>query len=143
MTTHIPSSLKSNGTFSALSLLLVATLIVFGALICIAGQRSLEMPDVGGYSAPALFNQANADARSGNTALAIVGYERAKLLAPSDENVRANLNWTRTHAGLPLVSQNWWDRAVSWASPSTMAWLGALGVILMGTAWVLARPHAS
>lgn len=39
------------------------------------------------YSAPELFNQANAAQRAGRLGPAILGYERARLLSPSDSSV--------------------------------------------------------
>jgi hypothetical protein len=124
-----------------LSVGLAAVLGLIGLLICFTGQRTLESITTTGYSAPVLFNQANADQRGGKTAQAIVRYERAKFLAPGDGKIQANLNWARTHAGLPAIPQNGMQRAVSWASPNTMAWLGSLGLILLGASWVCARPH--
>ena len=120
---------------------LAAALGIIGLLICFTSQRSLETTTTTGYSAAALYNQANADLRGGKTAPAIVGYERAQFLAPGDEKIRANLSWARTHAGLPAIAQAGMGRAVSWASPNTMAWLGSLGLILLGASWVCARPR--
>ena len=42
------------------------------------------------YSATELYNSANAYARSGKTALAVLAYERARLLAPTDPDLRWN-----------------------------------------------------
>jgi hypothetical protein len=44
-----------------------------------------------GYSASALYNKANALARTGNVGPAILSYERARLLAPSDPDIADNL----------------------------------------------------
>jgi hypothetical protein len=54
-----------------------------------------------GYSAAALFNQANAYARAGKPGLAVLNYERAQLLAPNDADIAANLHFVRAKAGLP------------------------------------------
>src|SRR3982074_279247 len=51
-----------------------------------AGQSVPAQP---GYSAPALYNLANAYARAGKPGLAVLNYERAKLLDPSDPDVAA------------------------------------------------------
>ncbi len=44
-----------------------------------------------GYSAAALYNLANAYARAGKPGLAVLNYERAKLLDPQDPDIDANL----------------------------------------------------
>ena len=124
-----------------LPLLIILGLVVLGTLLLAAPLSSLPAsPGSPGYSAPALFNQANADAQQGRTGLAIANYERARLLAPRDPDIAANLGWVRNHAGLPTAPANWLDLAVSWASPNTMALLGWLGLILTGTGILSAQP---
>jgi hypothetical protein len=125
----------------AFPFVLVAGLALLGVLICFVGQQALQAEGGKGFATATLFNQANADARAGKTAQAIVAYKRAEFLSPGDENIRANLNWVRTHAGLPIVSQTLLGRSVSWAGPNALAWLGTAGLILVGTSWVLARPR--
>jgi hypothetical protein len=44
-----------------------------------------------GYSAPVLFNLANAQLRSGNAGRAVLNYERARALSPADPDIAANL----------------------------------------------------
>ena len=58
------------------SVLLIA-LALFGA-----ASHAAQAPS--GYSAPALYNRANAYARAGKPGLAVLNYERAKLLEPKD-----------------------------------------------------------
>jgi hypothetical protein len=53
-----------------------------------------------GYSAPALFNLANAQVHEGKLGPAILNYERARWLAPNDPDVAANLKLARQKAGL-------------------------------------------
>jgi hypothetical protein len=53
-----------------------------------------------GYSAPALFNLANAQVREGKLGPAILNYERARWLAPTDPDIAANLHLARQKAGL-------------------------------------------
>jgi hypothetical protein len=128
-----PPFIEKDRFGSSLPLLLIFGLAFIGVLACFASVRSVQA-GVGtqSYSAPALFNQANASAHDGKTALAIAFYERAQLLAPGDSNISSNLQWVREKAGLPAVAQSWFDRAVSWASPNTMACLGCLGLIFTG-----------
>jgi len=93
------------------------------------------------YSAAALYNQANAFARNGKTGSAILNYERARLLAPSEADIAANLQFLRAQAGLPVVTENWIDRNVDWVSPNRMAWIGSFGLILAGVSILLVRRY--
>ena len=92
-----------------------------------------------GYSAAALFNQGNADARQGKTGPAILSYERALLLAPGDADITGNLRVVRAKAGLPDTPQNWLSRSVTYARPNTLAWLGCVGLALAGTSLLIGR----
>jgi tetratricopeptide (TPR) repeat protein len=53
-----------------------------------------------GYSAPVLFNLANAQVAEGKLGPAILNYERARWLAPNDPDIAANLALARRKAGL-------------------------------------------
>ncbi len=59
-----------------------------------------------GYSAPVLFNLANAQQRGGQLGQAILNYERAKLLAPKDPDIAANLQVARQRAGVAEERQS-------------------------------------
>jgi tetratricopeptide (TPR) repeat protein len=52
------------------------------------------------YSAPVLFNLANAQLAEGKLGQAILNYERARWLAPNDPDIAANLAQARQKAGL-------------------------------------------
>ena len=92
-----------------------------------------------GYSASQLYNLANAYARDGKPGLAVLGYERARLLAPTDPDVQANLRYVLEAAGLPAVAGNWFDRRVGWVRSSTFFWLGCIGILLAGTSELARR----
>jgi hypothetical protein len=85
-----------------------------------------------GYSAPALYNLANAYARAGQPGLAVLNYERARLLEPNDPDIVANLRYVREKAGLPPQSRHWWDRLIGFSSPRILAWVGVLGLLITG-----------
>jgi tetratricopeptide (TPR) repeat protein len=104
-------------------------------------QPNVNNSAMSGYSAAALFNQANADARSGKTGPAILNYERALLLAPNDADVAANLHFVRAKAGLPDAPENWFARSLAFARPNTLAWLGSFGVMLAGMSLIFVRLH--
>ncbi|MEA3198157.1 MAG: hypothetical protein QOF32_2209 [Gammaproteobacteria bacterium] len=92
-----------------------------------------------GYSAAALYNLANAYARAGKPGLAVLNYERARLLEPDDPDIDANLRRVRETSGLPPESRSGFERlASSIASPRILAWVGVLGLLIAGVS-TLAR----
>jgi hypothetical protein len=94
---------------------------------------------VSGYSAAALFNQGNAFARAGKTGLAILNYERARLLAPGDDDLAANLHFVRAKAGLTDARESWFNRSLLCVRPNILAWLGSFGLVLVGMSMLLVR----
>src|SRR5579863_2348505 len=89
-----------------------------------------------GYSAPALYNLANSFARAGKPGLAVLNYERARLLDPKDPDIEANLSHVRQVSGLPPDSRSRFQRAAEFADPRLLAWAGILGLTLAGfAAW--------
>jgi hypothetical protein len=91
-----------------------------------------------GYSAPALYNLGNAYARAGKPGLAVLNYERARLLEPNDPDIDANLHQVREAAGLPPESRSRFERLAEFSSPQILAWVGFLGLLTGGVS-VLAR----
>ncbi len=84
------------------------------------------------YSADALYNDANRYARDGKPGLAVLDYERARLLAPDDPDIDANLNFVRASQHLPTEPPSNFRRAVTFASPTLLAWTGVFGLLLAG-----------
>ncbi len=79
-----------------------------------------------GYSASLCFNLANAEYRAGHTGLALLNYERARYLAPTDSDIDHNLQLARHQAGLEPNSYRWWQtllRSVNWT-----VWLTLIGL---------------
>jgi hypothetical protein len=93
------------------------------------------------YSAPALYNLANAYARAGKPGLAVLNYERARLLEPNDSDIDANLRHVRKAAGLPPESRNGFGRMASIGRPRILAWVGAAGLILAGAGALLRKQY--
>jgi hypothetical protein len=89
-------------------------------------------PAAPGYSAAALYNLANAYARGGKPGLAVLNYERARLLDPGDPDIEANLRHVRDAAGVAQESRSRIDRLTSIAGPRLVAWLGVLGLLIAG-----------
>jgi hypothetical protein len=91
-----------------------------------------------GYSASSLYNLANAYARTGKPGLAVLNYERARLLDPTDPDIEANLRHVRETVGLPPEAQNAFHRVATIATPQVLSWLGLTGLLVAG-AGVLGR----
>jgi hypothetical protein len=87
-----------------------------------------------GYSAAALYNLANSFARAGKPGLAVLNYERARLLDPKDPDIEANLRHVREVSGLPPDSRSGFQRTAEFADPRLLAWAGVLGLSLAGIA---------
>jgi hypothetical protein len=108
--------------------------------ISAAAAAALETTAPSGYSAAALYNLGNSYARTGKPGLAILNYERAWLLTPGDADIEANLRYVRSAAHLPAAPPGGFEHALTAAaSPSVVAWLGVLGVVLIGTGAVAPR----
>ncbi len=112
------------------------------AMVFTAAAADTASVPTGGYSAAAFYNLANAYARANKPGLAVLNYERAKLLDPRDPDVAANLLRVRQSASLPAVSAGRLDRLTQLASPTALSWIGLLGLLLAGTA-MLAREKFS
>ena len=94
-----------------------------------------------GFSAPVLFNLANACYQDGKLGQAILNYERAQLLAPSDAEIAANLHLARAKAGLADRPMAWFDQAARFFSLNTLSWLGGATMLFIAAGW-LARQFA-
>lgn len=84
------------------------------------------------YSPDTLYNLANSYARAGKPGLAVLNYERAALLAPNDPDINANLDYVRTTANVPSEPQTRFTRIAQLVNPKQAAWLGVLGIALLG-----------
>jgi hypothetical protein len=93
------------------------------------------------YSAAGLYNLANSYARDGKPGMAVLNYERARLLAPNDPDIEANLRFVRTASKLPSEPRNAYDRAIRFVNPTLLAWTGVLGILLAGTALLAGRAY--
>jgi len=103
-------------------------------------QASAETPQTG-YSAAALYNLANSYARAGKPGMAVLNYERARLLAPNDPDINANLRHVRESLQLPAEPHDWFGRAVV-GRPAVIAWLGVIGLTIVGVSLLFRRPFS-
>src|ERR1700728_4150554 len=91
------------------------------------------------YSAAALYNLANSYARDGKPGLAVLSYERAALLEPGDPDINANLAYVRAMAHVSIKPRNRFIRLAQATNPTFAAWLGVLGIALVGMGLVARR----
>jgi hypothetical protein len=91
------------------------------------------------YSADSLYNLANSYARAGKPGFAVLNYERAALLAPNDPDINANMDYVRTSAHVPTEPRTRLARVVQAASPTSAAWIGVLGIVLIGAGVLASR----
>ena len=114
--------------------MLVASLALWGGY----ALAEASAPSPARYSADGLYNLANSYARAGKPGLAVLNYERAALLAPGDADINANLEYVRASAHVPTQPRSRFARIAQAASPALAAWIGVLGIALVG-AGLLAR----
>lgn len=98
------------------------------------------MPSV--YSAPALYDLGNFYARAGRPAMAVLNYERARILAPTDPDIQKNLSKVRESVGLPALHTGWLSQHDRLANPNTLYWIGVLGLTLTGITLLLLRARS-
>jgi hypothetical protein len=107
------------------------------AIIAASPAAHADAPPAG-FSAPALYNLGNAYARAGKPGLAVLNFERARLLDPQDPDIEANLRHVRETAGLPPEPRSDFVRIAGSLNPRILAWVGVLGLLLAGGG-ILAR----
>jgi hypothetical protein len=93
------------------------------------------------YSAASLYNLGNSYARDGKSGLAVLNYERARLLAPDDPDLLANLRYVRNTSGLPPAQESWYGRMTGFASANTFFWLGCAGLCIVGASAIVRIRH--
>ena len=131
--------MKKNAAVISLS----AVLLSFAALSAASPSAAIERPPANGaYSASSLYDLGNFYARAGQPALAVLNYERARVLAPTDPDIRANLQRVRESAGLPKQTTGWLAQHDRLANPNMLYWIGLFGLILTGVSLLLRRPHS-
>jgi hypothetical protein len=106
-----------------------------------AGQ-AFAQPSQPLYSADSLYNLANSYARAGKPGLAVLSYERAALLAPGDPDINANLAYVRASAHVPMKPQSRFERLAEAPGPTWAAWLGILGIAVVGIGLLAERAAA-
>ena len=108
-------------------------------IFALLAAEALAQPLQPSYSADGLYNLANAYARAAKPGLAVLSYERAALLAPADPDINANLAYVRASAHVFVKPRSRFARLIEVVSPTTAAWLGILGIALVGIGPVVGR----
>jgi hypothetical protein len=62
----------------------------------------------------------------------VLNYERAALLAPGDADINANLEYVRASAHVSTEPRSRFARIAQATSPALAAWIGVLGIVLVG-----------
>jgi tetratricopeptide (TPR) repeat protein len=92
-----------------------------------------------GEQSPALlFNDANAEFKSGHLGLAIAAYRRAAQLSPRDDEIRANLAFVRNQVQGATVRESRWQNWFGALTLNEGAWLTAI-LFWLTLALLLAR----
>jgi len=92
-----------------------------------------------GPSPAVLYNLGNASLRAGDVGEAILSYERALLLAPRDQDIRANLRQARKAANLPLPEEGAWTLLIRLLTTNGWAWLASAALYLLCAALLAIR----
>jgi hypothetical protein len=71
--------------------------------------------------------------------MAVLNYERARILAPTDPDIQQNLSHVRESVGLPALHPGWLSQHRRLANPNTLYWLGVLGLAIAGVTVLLRR----
>jgi hypothetical protein len=119
-------------------------LLLIGLVLCgcAGGAQTDAQPPRGGWSSAALYNLGNAYAHAGKPGLAVLNYERARMLAPNDPDVEANLILVRRSLALPTEPGSRLGRAVGGVSPTMATCIGVVGWALIAVALLAGRSSA-
>jgi len=118
----------------------ILTGILLGSGIASAESTAISRTNAV-YSAPTLYNVGNQAAHAGKPAVAVLNYERARLLAPNDDDVQTNLRAVQESAGISPQPVGWLVRHDRLAAPNLMYWVGMLGLLLGGGGLLAYRLH--
>jgi hypothetical protein len=113
-------------------LLKIAMSLMVLTLCCAPSPAGPSLAAPQRYSADGLYNLANAYARAGKPGLAVLNYERAALLAPDDADINTNLEYVRASVHVATEPRSRFSRIVLAANPALAAWIGVLGIALLG-----------
>ena len=108
-------------------------LVLLLALLGVSAQAADDAP-------PDFYNEGNAHARAQEWGLAALDYQRARLQAPNDPDVEANLRYVLEAANVKTAAPRFVQRLTRMASPNIAAALGLLGLMAVGCSLIWLRP---
>lgn len=104
-----------------------------------AAYQLRELSAAGEWSHGALHNLGNAEWKVARPGHAVLAWERARTLNPSDRNTIANLRFARNKSQLVQPQSPWYEQFSEWLSPSV--WLVGASVSLWGGITLLCLPR--
>jgi hypothetical protein len=104
-----------------------------------AAYQLRELSAAGQWSHGALHNLGNAEWKVVRPGYAVLAWERARTLDPTDRNTIANLRFARTQARLIQPSRPWYEQFSEWLPASI--WLCIAGISLWGGIALLSLPR--
>lgn len=104
-----------------------------------AAYQLRELALAGYWSHGSLHNLGNAEWKVNRPGYAVLAWERARTLNPSDRNTTANLRFARTQAQLVVPERPWFEQYSEWLPPS--AWLWTASVALWCGVGLLVLPR--
>ncbi len=104
-----------------------------------AAYQLRELAVAGPWSHGALHNLGNAEWKVSRPGYAVLAWERARALNPSDRNTIANLRFARSQGQLVVPEKPWFEQYSEWLAPSV--WLAAASVGLWGGITLLVLPR--
>ncbi|RYD38130.1 MAG: SH3 domain-containing protein [Verrucomicrobiaceae bacterium] len=110
---------------------LLPLLCALGLLLSLRAAGAAESAGQEKTSAAALFNEGNASMRLGRLGPAVLNYERAHWLAPTDDAITHNLRVAREKAAVTVPAAPAWKRPAYWLSLDAAAILGSLSLLLV------------
>ncbi|MDB6135624.1 MAG: tetratricopeptide repeat protein [Verrucomicrobiales bacterium] len=110
---------------------LLPLLCALGLLLSLRTAGAGESASQEKTSAAALFNEGNAAMRLGRLGPAVLHYERAHWLAPTDDAITHNLRAAREKAAVTVPVVPAWKRPAHWLSLDAAAILGSLSLLLV------------
>ncbi len=96
-----------------------------------AAIKGFEALAADGVSASLLYDLGNSYAQAGQTGRAILNYERALRLAPTDPDIRANLEHIRKEKGLFQNEASFGQRFITYLSLNQWIGLAAVSFVLL------------
>ena len=151
----VAASFASNGQSSAVSDSLNTANQLYNSAKYQDAIRKYQYVLAQGFeSVEIYYNLGNAFYKSGNSTFAILNYERAKKLAPNDEDIRYNLDLARTQIVDNIVTipdpgfLRWWKQLINsqsisfWGTLSLItffAFLSSFGLFLLSRSFRIKR----